>query len=67
PVTCAQKKRVFLCAHGSLTDPAAMRAGRVKSRSKKLCKFVHYCATEKEGQEERKAAFKRQLFRLVRD
>ena len=21
-----------------------MRAGRVKSRSKKLCKFVHFCA-----------------------
>ncbi|EOC1974317.1 hypothetical protein ACI1JV_005060, partial [Escherichia coli] len=41
---CAQKKRVFLCTHGSLTDPAATGAGRAKSRSKKLCKFVHYCA-----------------------
>lgn len=39
----AEKAR-FLCTHGSLTDPAAMRAGRVKSRSKKLCKFVHFCA-----------------------
>ncbi|MXE59639.1 hypothetical protein FQ038_19225 [Escherichia coli] len=27
-----------------MTDPAATRAGRAKSRSKKLCKFVHYCA-----------------------
>ncbi|EDS2477647.1 hypothetical protein FPS11_26345 [Escherichia coli] len=33
-----------MCTHGSLTDPAATRAGRAKSRSKKLCKFVHYCA-----------------------
>ncbi|HGU3650346.1 TPA: hypothetical protein ACM8C6_000001, partial [Escherichia coli O103:H2] len=39
-----QKKRVFLCTHGSLTDPAATGAGRAKSRSKKLCKFVHYRA-----------------------
>lgn len=44
PGTCAQQKRVFLCTHGSFTDPAATRAGRVKSRSKKLCKFVHYRA-----------------------
>lgn len=42
----AEKTR-FLCTHGSLTDPAATRAGRAKSRSKKLCKFVHYCAVKK--------------------
>ncbi|WP_213079274.1 hypothetical protein, partial [Escherichia coli] len=47
PVTCAQKKRVFLCTHGSLTDPAATRAGSTKSRSKKLCKLVHYRANKK--------------------
>lgn len=39
----AEKAR-FLCMHGPLTDPAATRARRAKSRSKKLCKFVHYCA-----------------------
>ncbi|EEW7544478.1 hypothetical protein D6Z12_02825 [Escherichia coli] len=30
-----------------MTDPVATRAGRVKSCSKKLCKFVHYCAVYK--------------------
>ncbi|HFV6137093.1 TPA: hypothetical protein ACH9YC_001170, partial [Escherichia coli] len=38
------EKGLFSCTHGSPTDPDATRAGRAKSRSKKLCKFVHYCA-----------------------
>ncbi|EPM5039667.1 TPA: hypothetical protein ACIYDF_000767, partial [Escherichia coli] len=38
------EKGLFSCTHGSPTVPDATRAGRAKSRSKKLCKFVHYCA-----------------------
>ncbi|WP_252385691.1 hypothetical protein, partial [Escherichia coli] len=41
------EKTCFLCTYGSLTDPAATRAGSTKSRSKKLCKLVHYRANKK--------------------
>ncbi|EGE0413378.1 hypothetical protein DND66_11780 [Escherichia coli] len=41
------EKTRFLCTYGSLTDPAATRAGSTKSRSKKLCKLVHYRANKK--------------------